>query len=51
MLDITILLTWPLSYIHTSSNNNHLSSHETNIIKKIKIKKIQKYRGLDQNDI
>jgi len=32
-----------------STNNNHLSSYEKNIIKKIKINKIKKYGGLDQN--
>ena len=33
----------------TSSNNNHLSSHEKVLLKKRKRKRIQKYRGLDQN--
>ena len=28
--------TWHLNYVDTSNNNNHLSSHEKNIIKKIK---------------
>jgi len=37
--------TWHHNYADTSSNNNHLSSHEKSIIKK----KYKNMGGLDQN--
>ena len=42
--------TWHLSKAYTSSNNNHLPSHEKNIIKtKKKERKYKNMGGLDQN--